>query len=370
MRLRTTLLTIALAASAAVGCSSSNETAAASTQEQPREAPLVVEPGKAAPLVALAQGRLAHCRKSERLRPICPRLVPRVGATYLSHLSESDDNYALFDLERGVPDGAPPVGAHVTIAAGDTGRVAPFERPGSGQDVEGLDDPTILGRERSEAVSFGRVSWGGREGLLFLAPPLLRGGQIGDHLIFEWGGGSDRTLYSLHAWQPLTDTAATLREMVQSISTKSLERRRFTERGVSLQLPDDWSVSGFSETVFPRRLVAASYPLSRDDVEGDCGGFAAVERLPRDGAYLVLIDYGGNFDPDLKRRSDFKQRLPLKLEDGQLAEFECFGRSYAFRFIVGGRGLQAHIGIGLDADPKTRMGALAVLNSVLVRRAP
>ena len=130
------------------------------------------------------------------------------------------------------------------------------------------------------------------------------------------------------------------------------------------------SVSGFSETVFPRRLVAASYPLSRDDVEGDCGGFAAVERLPPGGAYLVLIDYGGNFDPGLKRRGDFKQRLPLKLEDGQLAEFECFGRSYAFRFIIGGRGFQAHIGIGPDADPNTQMAVLAVLNSFRFRRSP
>lgn len=130
--------------------------------------------------------------------------------------------------------------------------------------------------------------------------------------------------------------------------------QRFAERRVSLEIPNGWSVSGFSETVFPRRLAAASYRVSRADVEGDCGGLAAVERLPNDGAYLVLIDYGGNFDPDLKGRSDFKQRLPLTLEDGQLAEFECFGRSYVFRFIVGGRGLQAHIGLGSDADSKTR----------------
>lgn len=96
---------------------------------------------------------------------------------------------------------------------------------------------------------------------------------------------------------------------------------------MSLQLPPGWSVSGFSETVFPRRLVAASYPVTRADVEGDCDGLAAVERLPSDGAYVGLIDYGGNFDPDLMSRSDFKQRLPLTLGDGRLAEFGCFGRS-------------------------------------------
>lgn len=125
-------------------------------------------------------------------------------------------------------------------------------------------------------------------------------------------------------------------------------------------------MSGFSETVFPRRLVAASSPVTRADVEGDCGGYAAVERLPSDGAYVVLIDYGGNFDPDLMRRGDFKQRLPLTLGDGQRAEFECFGRSYAFHFIVGGRGLQAHIGLG--AHSGAGADAVAALNSIRVER--
>jgi hypothetical protein len=141
---------------------------------------------------------------------------------------------------------------------------------------------------------------------------------------------------------------------------------RFAERGVSFDVPEGWSVSGFSETVFPRRLVAASYPVARSEVEGDCGGLAAVQRLPSGGAYIVLIDYGGNFDPDVMNRSDFQQRLPFSLEDGQLAEFGCFGRSYAFRFLVGGRGLQAHVGLGRAADAQTRAHALAVLNSIRV----
>lgn len=143
----------------------------------------------------------------------------------------------------------------------------------------------------------------------------------------------------------------------------------YAERGVSFAVPDGWSVSGFSETVFPRRLVAASYSVDRADVEGDCGGFAAVERLPSDGAYVVLIDYGGNLDAGQRRR-DFKQRLPLTFQDGQLAEFECFGRSFAYRFVVGGRSLQAHLALGRLADQRTRGDALAVLNSILVERGP
>jgi hypothetical protein len=157
--------------------------------------------------------------------------------------------------------------------------------------------------------------------------------------------------------------------MVLAGCARESDSRTYAEHGVSFAVPDGWSVSGFSETVFPRRLVAASYAVDRADVEGDCGGFAAVERLPSAGAYVVLIDYGGILDVGTRRR-DFKQRLPLTFDDGQLAEFECFGRSYAFRFIVEGKGLQVHVALGRLADRRTRAGALAVLNSISVKRAP
>ena len=80
----------------------------------------------------------------------------------------------------------------------------------------------------------------------------------------------------------------------------------FTENGVALHVPSTWSVTGFSVDVTPRRLVAASYDVRPGDVEGDCGGQAAILRLPRDGAYVVLIDDGpfsghverDDFNPD------------------------------------------------------------------------
>lgn len=139
----------------------------------------------------------------------------------------------------------------------------------------------------------------------------------------------------------------------QPAERSSNDSGTFAESGLSIAVPPGWSVSGFSETVFPRRLVAATYSVRRDDVEGDCGGYAAVKHLPSDGAYVVLIDYGGSLDAPT-RRQDFKQRLPLTLDEGQLGEFECFGRSYAFRFIVEGRGLQAHLALGHTADRTTR----------------
>ncbi len=122
------------------------------------------------------------------------------------------------------------------------------------------------------------------------------------------------------------------------------ESTRFAEHGVELQAPRTWSSTGFSKTVWPRRLVAASYDVRPADVEGDCGGLAAVRRLPRDGVYVVLIDYG-----EVREREGFTDRLPVTLRDGALAEYECFGHSYMFRFIRSGRALQAHVGVGRSA---------------------
>jgi hypothetical protein len=137
----------------------------------------------------------------------------------------------------------------------------------------------------------------------------------------------------------------------------------FTDHGVTFVVPPGWSVTGFSRSVWPRRLVAASYRVGAADVEGDCGGLEAVQRLPAGGAYIVLIDYGAG-SASLR---DFPDALPVAtLAEGQLAEFECFGRSFAFRFRSAGRALQAHVGVGQDATRERRAEALALLNSIRV----
>lgn len=215
---RHTLVAVALLAVAA--CSGEPNTgrspnAAPSTApEEQAESVRVVRTGTAARLVPLAPERLSRCRRSARLRNICPVLVPRVGGPYRSYVSDGGP-FALFDLERGLPGQAPPRGAHITVVAGDVERIDPFEHPNA------TDEPALLGDymlvdDRREAVSFGRVKWGAYEGVLFLAPPFLYGAQLGDHLVFEWGEGDERFLYSLHAWKPLVDTAATLKEMIEA----------------------------------------------------------------------------------------------------------------------------------------------------------
>jgi hypothetical protein len=104
----------------------------------------------------------------------------------------------------------------------------------------------------------------------------------------------------------------------------------------------------------------ASYVLPPNAVEGDCGGIAAVRRLPIDGVLLLVIDYGavgvGPF-PSRPRR--------FTLGRGRLSDYECFGRSYLFRFSVGERNFQAHVALGADAPQTAADDALAILDSLL-----
>lgn len=208
------LALLALVAGCSTGGSAAEDVVPPPTTRPDSPAAHLATSGNPAPLVRLAEEKLAHCQQSPRLTPVCPVLVPRVRASYLSHLSEGDSD-ALFNLERGVPGHAPPRGAHVTIGGGDTERSEPFEHP-TRSDASSNPSDSLLDQKRQKPVSFGPVTWGGRDGVLFLAPPFLHGGQLGDHLVFEWGEGGDRFTYSLHAWEPLADTAATLKAMVEA----------------------------------------------------------------------------------------------------------------------------------------------------------
>jgi hypothetical protein len=139
------------------------------------------------------------------------------------------------------------------------------------------------------------------------------------------------------------------------------DTRRFADDGVSFRYPNGWDVTAFSTTNSPRRLAIASYPLSDDAVEGDCGGMRAVEFLPPGGALVLLIDYGSRL------RSFPERPAELALNEGAFAEYECFGPSTLFRFRIGDHALQAHVALGRDASDAMRDRALAILESLEVK---
>lgn len=174
-------------------------------------------------LVPLASKKLAHCHKTVLLRAACPRLVPRVRAEYLNHLAVEGEgtrhSLATFNLERGAqyPDqperNRPPRMAHVLVVGGHVERSAAsvFDELQRARLRDGL-----MRRKRPRSLDLGPTRWAGRSGRLLLAPAFPNGGMHGNHLIFRWRDGGRDYALSLHAWEPLTEAAATLRAMVSS----------------------------------------------------------------------------------------------------------------------------------------------------------
>ena len=163
----------------------------------------------------LSAMQLVDCRAVALVRPVCPRGVPRVVGGYRALLTRDgklEPALYVFDLERFAVPLRPPKGAHITAAAGAVWRLTPYQDPTSESVVRPLSDHVNV--NRWNPVSFGVRQWGRRQGILYLAPPYLHGGQLGDHLVFQWGTGNRMHVLSLHRWSPLTETVATLRAMV------------------------------------------------------------------------------------------------------------------------------------------------------------
>ena len=131
----------------------------------------------------------------------------------------------------------------------------------------------------------------------------------------------------------------------------------YSAQCLTLVVPDGWSSTPFSSTNDPHRLTVASYPLLAESVEDDCGGSEAVDHLRRDGALVVVIDYGDR--PGFGLRPD-----DLELSSGKFAHYECFGPSAAFLFRVGERDIQVHVAFGPDATADTKERALDVVCSI------
>ena len=80
----------------------------------------------------------------------------------------------------------------------------------------------LLREGRSAGFSLGRRIWGGKRGSLLLAPS--SGGLHADHLLFLRREGSIERAVSLHAWESLAESAATLEEIIHSIPQSALLR--------------------------------------------------------------------------------------------------------------------------------------------------
>jgi hypothetical protein len=155
-------------------------------------------------------------------------------------------------------------------------------------------------------------------------------------------------------------TALVVSALVSGCGAAKYAHFRDTSRDIAFRYPAGWFVTGFSTTNDPNRLVVASYRVTRPQVEGDCGGMAALDALPPRGTAVLIIDYG----PAAPAAQFPKRPSRFRLRNGKYGNYECFGRSYVFRFRVAGRDLQAHVAIGRHASPRERGAALAILDSL------
>lgn len=168
---------------------------------------------------------LTRCRSASVLRPTCPRLIPKVSGLVGSGPTvqyPKTSGFTVFDLEHGAPSekrtwlNRPPRVLHLTLVAG--------RRPGNlfgGMPYPGTRTTATLRngqttRTRRRSLLYGPRRWGGHRGALFLAPSYPYGGQIGGHLNFWWRSGGNGYVVSIHAWEPLTETARVLRRIVTS----------------------------------------------------------------------------------------------------------------------------------------------------------
>ena len=174
-------------------------------------------------LLPISRDLLERCERSGLLRPICPRLVPEVPGYRINLSVEQARPNVLdvFTLEYGgeYPQNParnrPPGMAHIVAVVGNLERLAPFREP-VGRSRVALRDG-LLRQERASPVSFGRAHWAGRLGRFYLMPSWPRGGMLGNHLVFSWREHLRRYALSLHGWEPLTESAVTLRKMVEAL---------------------------------------------------------------------------------------------------------------------------------------------------------
>ena len=175
---------------------------------------------------------LVSCERSRLLRPACPRRLP-AAYRYTNSLCPAGKRGCLFperiDMFNIESLRSPnrirrrPSFVHLVVYAGDLGgpkgfqshahSAFPFDWPHVSSAQALMDG--ISRHRRAEAVALGRRRFGAVRGELVLAPATQA--MDGGHLIFRWHSGQREYAVSLHAWEPLTEAAATLRTVVATV---------------------------------------------------------------------------------------------------------------------------------------------------------
>jgi Tol biopolymer transport system component len=178
------------------------------------------------------------------------------------------------------------------------------------------------------------------------------------------------------AWQPepidaavpssshATTPAETASEMTAPTAPETGTTWTDAADGISIAVPPSWTVVEHASGPYePETLFAlANYSLPRG---GGCSPSNAIDHLPANGALAWVMEYHEANVNDFPPRPD-----RFTLDGGTLADFECAGRSYEYRYEDSGRHFQMHVMFGPDASAETKRTMLASLSSLAVDRCP
>jgi hypothetical protein len=162
---------------------------------------------------------LARCRSDVRLRPACPRRIPRING-WETYPREVD---AVFGIQLGgeIPGRPelmrPPGNLHLEVAR-EPDRWVPFRWP------TGAPSPVrdgLVHERRDRPIPLGSVRWAGRRGSVALAPGYPTGGSQGGHVMFRWRERGTEYVVGMHAWEPFTEAYSTLRRIVASLPPRA-----------------------------------------------------------------------------------------------------------------------------------------------------
>lgn len=183
----------------------------------------------------------------------------------------------------------------------------------------------------------------------------------------RWGGFRDAGR-GTHVLVALGPKAAQHRETARRVIDSLRFEPPYRKNGIRFQPPSGWAVheKQLTATVEPlQQLAFGSYEVPDRKRDPNCTPKAAIDALPRDGAFVFMFEY---------RRLNRTQRMRFpayprfRLLGKEKRAYECFGESWLFRWRDKGRTFQAHAYLGENAERRRREELLAALRSIVVTR--
>jgi hypothetical protein len=133
------------------------------------------------------------------------------------------------------------------------------------------------------------------------------------------------------------------------------------------RLPPGWQAIDrpLTAVTYPRQVFAAStYPVVPRHRPRSCTPTAALDQMPAGGILLQMIEYAPTAPSGKRLRVPELPPRPARFawSDATHGRFECAGPSYKFDYRQDSRALQAQVWIDPAADPRSRAGALRILD--------